>query len=516
MSESARSAERSDVRVAFRPTPEDPMTLIPVRSRTIAAAAALAVLSLAASPAWAMERVHPGPGTPNPSQVVEPKTLAREPDPVVLPGSAIPGAKGLALGGFRLFAHRGGRVQPIPFDINERDEEGLYVLPSGKEPMKGTGRFAANSELAYMAHDAGDRVASPALPAGWERAFEIETNDPLDGARAWAYLLYFAAGAPAKSPEDYVGIREVKEKDPFTGKPYAELTGKGFYVRNTEGSTSWYHFRGTREAGYEEKSFSDHVSVRNRLEILGLVPFNVNEESIWSETPNYYDGAVRFIRRVRLKILVGKIKVPTGIVYDVTGYDRIANVPAKIKIPAAVKAISRDAWAWYGLDLNSDAAGKYTFYSNNHPEGLPITGVGDPEAKNFGFEKKELVPSRKYWSVVAGPYGTLMRRHIASEDLEKKGFRHYVTFVDDRKQSYAPEYEKGQVGNVLTWMEVQNAPYGEVTFGSYWYYPPRFKYPDDVQTYLNILDHPLTSKATAIAPKGAGGPSQAQDTSKSQ
>jgi hypothetical protein len=154
--------------------------------------------------------------------------------------------------------------------------------------------------------------------------------------------------------------------------------------------------------------------------------------------------------------VVGRIKVPTGVVYDVTAYDRISAAPAKVKIPAAVKAISRDAWASYGLDLNPDAAGKYTFYSNKHPDGIPITGAN--EERNFGFDERELIPSRDYWSVVTGPYGTIIRRHVTPPEIEKRGVRHYLTFVDDQKRKYGPEFYKGQVGNVLSWLEVQNAP----------------------------------------------------------
>ena len=354
------------------------------------------------------------------------------------------------------------------------------------------------SELAYMAHDTGDRVSPSSLPGGWTKAFEIETVDPLNGQKGWAYLLHFAEEAPPKSPADYVSITEVDEPDPYTGKPYAVIQGEYFYGRSMKNSPIFYHFRGTKQGGYEEKSFSDHFSTRSRMKIMGFIPFKVDEKSIWSETPAYYDGSVRFIRRIKLKILVAKIKVPTGIVIDITGYDRIANVPVKIKIPAAIKAISRDAWVSYGLDLNAEAAGKYTFYSNTHPEGIPITGNDSPEGKSFGFKKKELASSRDYWSVVTGPYGTFMRRHLTPPDLEERGVRHYATFVDDLEEDYKPEYEEGQVGNHLSWLEVQNAPYGMMTMNSYVYYPPRFKYPDDVQTYLNILDNPITSVATEL------------------
>ena len=465
--------------------------------------AALAALPLffwlSAMPLSAFAQAIRVPTAPSPAPpLLDHGTLTREPDPITIQGSALLRAQGLSIGAFRLFAHTEAKVNPIPFDLNERDEDGQYVLPSGPEPMKGTGKLGKTSELAYMAHDTGDRVQASELPAGWDRAFEIETTDPLNGRKSWVYLLHFAANPPAKSQVDYVSLTEVKEPDPLTGKPYVILKSPFFQVRNKEGSTSWYDFHGTREAGYEEKSFSDHISIRNRLKIAGIIPFSANEDTIWSDTPAYYDGAVRLIRRVKLKILIGKIKVPTGIVYDVTAYDRVTNVPAKAKIPAAVKAISRDAWAWYGLDLNKNAAGKYTFYSNTHPKGIPITGRDEPPGKSFGFDRKELIPSKNYWSVVTGPYGTVLRRHITPPELEARGVRHYLTFTDDLTKPFPPEYEKGQVGNVLSWLEVQNAPYGEMTIYSYMYTPPHFHYPEDVPMYLNILDHPLRSKVSEI------------------
>ncbi len=435
---------------------------------------------------------------------IEARTLSREPDPIIIQGKEIPGAQGLSVEGFRVYAHRDGETRPIPFDLNERDGDGDYVLPQGEKPTEGSGLLDEKSELAYMAHDTGDRVSPSSLSGGWTKAFEIETTDPLNGQKGWAYLLHFAQDPPPKADEDYVSVTEVEEPDPYTGKPYAELEGKYFYGRSMKNSPIFYYFHGTREGGYEEKVFSDHFTTRSRMKIMGFIPFSVDEHGIWSETPAYYDGAVRFIRRVKLKIIVGKIKIPTGIVIDVTAYDRIANVPVKIKIPAVMKAISRDAWASYGLDLNRQAAGKYTFYSNNHPEGIPITGEDNPEGKSFDFKNKELSPSKDYWSVVAGPYGTFMRRHMTPPDLEERGVRHYSTLVDDIEKEYAPEYEKGQVGNHLSWLEVQHAPYGMITMNSYAYYPPHFKYPEDVKRYLNILDHPITSTATEIGGSGEG------------
>ena len=432
------------------------------------------------------------------TRIIEPRSLSREPDPVVVQGKEIPGAQDLPLDGFRVYAHRDGVMVPIPFDFNERDEDGDYVLPQGEKPTKGTGLVDEKSELAYMAHDTGDRVGASSLPEGWKKAFEIQTVDPLNSRKGWAYLLHFAKDAPPKSPEDYVSITEVDEPDPLTGKPYVVVQGKYFYGRNVKNSPIFYHLHGTRAGGYEEKSFSDHFSTRSRMKIMGFIPFSVDESSIWCETPAYYDGSVRFIRRIKLKILVGKIKVPTGIIIDITGYDLVANVPVKIKIPAAVKAISRDAWASYGLDLNSEASGKYTFYSNTRPEGIPITGKNGSKGKGFGFDGKDLAPSKDFWSVVTGPYGTFMMRHMTPPDLEARGLRHYIGLVDNLKEEYAPEYEKGQVGNQLNWLEVQNAPYGMITMHSYVYYPPHFKYPDDVQAYLNILDNPITSVATEV------------------
>ncbi|MDP3938504.1 MAG: hypothetical protein Q8R92_10260 [Deltaproteobacteria bacterium] len=468
----------------------------------VALAAVVFFLAMPIRSSAAADGVSKAPEAEAVAGLLKPRSLTREPDPVVIQGKEIPNARGLAIDGFRVYAHRDGVTVPIPFDFNERDEDGDYVLTQGQKPTKGTGLVADASELAYMAHDTGDRVSASSLPGGWTKAFEIETADPLNDRKGWAYLLHFGKDAPPRSSDDYVSITEVDEPDPFTGKPYVVIQGKYFYGRNIKNSPIFYHLRGTKEGGYEEKSFSDHFSTRSRMKIMGFVPFSVDETSIWSETPAYYDGSVRFIRRINLKILVGKVKIPTGIVIDITGYDLLANVPIKIKIPSVVKAISRDAWASYGLDLNSEAAGEYTFYSNTHPEGIPITGKNDPEGKSFGFDKKELVSSKDYWSIITGPYGTFMRRHTTPAEIEEGGVRQYSTFVDDLDEEYAPEYEKGQVGNHLTWLEVQNAPYGLINMNSYVYYPPHFKYPDDVQTYLNVLDNPITSSVTEVGRSG--------------
>lgn len=104
-----------------------------------------------------------------------------------------------------LLALKEGALTPIPFQIDERDPEGSYVMTGGKTAGcdADRGRLDGNDELVFLAEDAGDRLPTKERLSGGSR-IELQVTDPRYPDRhAWAYLARYDNEAPC-SGTDYI------------------------------------------------------------------------------------------------------------------------------------------------------------------------------------------------------------------------------------------------------------------------------------------------------------------------
>jgi hypothetical protein len=151
------------------------------------------------------------------------KTLKRTEDPVIIEGKDLMSLLGSRPDRLSLMAWTYDGFQPVPFQMDERDEKGEYVFTMSVEGGKTTPsneadqdpKLDANDELVFMVFDAGDRHPEVSFPDGVDKGVEIEITDPVDGGKAWIYLFAFKNEAP-RSGLDYVrgaavraGLRQV-------------------------------------------------------------------------------------------------------------------------------------------------------------------------------------------------------------------------------------------------------------------------------------------------------------------
>lgn len=112
--------------------------------------------------------------------------INRPQDPVMVPGAGFTGFSDVPLDELVLYAYQSGAWTPIPFQIDEVNVTGTYVVSDG-------GRLDDNDELVFMAGDTGDSVGQEIWPDDPESKlyprYEISITDPLSpGDRAWVYL----------------------------------------------------------------------------------------------------------------------------------------------------------------------------------------------------------------------------------------------------------------------------------------------------------------------------------------
>jgi len=131
-------------------------------------------------------------------------------DPVELPAAKLRALKGTPVGHLGLIASRGGRVRPIPFQVDQRSGRKL-ALPEGSEPTRAErpGIIGPDDLVVFMACDAGERLApadvekGAAAPSLWR---EIRLDDPLDHTAGFVYLV--VADQPPEPPARYVAYEK--------------------------------------------------------------------------------------------------------------------------------------------------------------------------------------------------------------------------------------------------------------------------------------------------------------------
>jgi hypothetical protein len=300
---------------------------------------------------------------------------------VTVEGRDFPSAFRVAVGRLTLWRMTGGKLQPIRFQIDERDGSGQLALPNGPEPSQdeSPGVFDDNDLLVFAARDSGDqaRVANAA---------EIQVTDPLTGASRWAYVR-LDAGMPAGMPEDVeydAGARLVR------ARAYSLTLG-------THVPTAFSFMDGNRAYG---RNLLDRLKVRVTARVFwGLLQFRRNEDDVTTILLAWKSGPVRVIHRSQLKVRLGYGLSPPKIVAEDFYTADTFESPIIVRLPFDLRYVFGDLTVRIFLDF--DGLHHSRIFADGHqPE--PI-GCDQPAPAVNGIATN--------WFGVAGPEGTFVRLH---------------------------------------------------------------------------------------------------------
>ncbi|MFC1889541.1 hypothetical protein ACFL4G_07270 [Thermodesulfobacteriota bacterium] len=421
------------------------------------------------------------------------RTLARTSDPVTVRGERIRAFSRVPIEGLRLYAEREGALIPIPFQVDEIDLRGLYVLPEGKRPNRDAGdkQFAeltdglvdANDELVFMAGDLGGRVGSPEAPTGCGRALEVEVVDPIDGGRGWAYL-FECHDPPPRSERDYVDFDPARDL----------IDAEGYVLGYSPDQDLVYteHIAIKEEGGGDGSNLIDRMNIRFHASILiKSITFSRNEDDFVSEVISYKDGPVRVMRRVgnRMRLVLG-LRSPEIIAYSVY-YGRSIESPNTFNMPVSMKAVVKDVDFVGSTDYSSSAIGML-FYSSGNRAGSIVDGISSPQEDSIDREDNE-------WTVLTGPQGTILTRLVLGPKFRSQ-IGNRLHYVDDKATPNRPENEHGQyptIGFIPTNL-MELAP-GLYHYNVHIYVLPGYR-PGDEKTRLDILDTPLQTRINPLGP----------------
>ncbi|MEW6776276.1 MAG: hypothetical protein AB1405_08280, partial [Bdellovibrionota bacterium] len=361
----------------------------------------------------------------------KPKTLQRTADAMVVSGDPLSALWGKKLDKMRLFSLQGGAFAPIPYQIDKRGTEGDYLIPQAsmsEDVMEETGfdqrtdaerrqerikhfekkrkdyeenvakgkmkqadldemrrvayfderpdELDYNDELVLMARDLGDRVHRSLWPT--KEGIELEVEDPLNGEKAWAYLLYFPTSAPPASPKDYV---KYDPKGDMVEGQYAKLD----FIDNKP--LILEQIVGKMPNGGTLPNILDRFKLRIKIKprLLFCAPLRFDENNTKSFTIGYKDGPVRVIRRNIFWITFGGLKVPffpKAVIYYVF-YDNALIGPTEIYNPFNPKIMPCGGSHFTaGVDLRKSVYG-IELYTQDNPSNIVVDGKMNETEKNI-------------------------------------------------------------------------------------------------------------------------------------
>ncbi len=411
------------------------------------------------------------------------KTMTRSHDFVVVHGSELKENRSKEISTLALIASVNGRIQPIPFQVDEINRDGDWVLPrtppylENKEAQvdrdEDNGRLDNNDELVFMIRDTGDRLHRRYLPEGAEDVDEIMLEDPDDHGRSWVYLCSFVS-EPPKSDKDYANYLLPRNR---VVTPSYEL---GFSL---EVPISWDYIS---IMGCE--NLIDRLKLRFDLKVFGI-RYGIDETQFLSTLSSYKDGPIRVIRRVRSSISLVKFFKTPSVSSETIYYDNSVVIPYRIKLPVSPAPFKRlvkirmrggeDMQNLHGWRVKTDV----------DPQWLNIDGKMDAT-------EKSIVAEDIRWFFLAGPEQCLLKRAILDKKLDGSPqvlpIKTSLFYVDDDNTSDPPEFVPGQSPNIGYWLERLNELPKGVTQFHFISYMIKEGYRRGIEDeYLKIMDRPV-------------------------
>jgi hypothetical protein len=413
-------------------------------------------------------------------------TFARLHDPVVVSVGRLSGASGLRAAGFRLYRVGDGALEPIPFQLDALDDEGLIVPGVAGDAFT----LDDDDELVFMAMDVGQRLTDAGFAPGADRVLEIEVHDPAGAARGWVYLAYFTGAPPPPAERRYVWL------DPATH----EVRSDFYTVRYGDGRNFFTHMQVLPAAGGSGRNMLLRTGMRAKPTFRFLMKtwsFELTEQNQRAELEAVRVGPVRVSRRFRMRIDIGRFfpEMPGGTVQ--TAHYRSSFVtPSQFEIPGLALKVLDDVEI-ENLAHFRDELEDVRFYDANHPDGLHVTGSEAAGVANDGDHD---------WWVASGPDGSFLTSFAVPDEWLSWGVQRGTmvvggeTRVDTASGEPRPTHAVGYT--LLNMNRLQRG--GAYKLEQATVVLPRRYQPGDESGAMAMLRQPLAVSIMALDPSGVG------------
>jgi len=309
------------------------------------------------------------------SSVVVVKSLTRDADPVIVKGEQLGLMLGRPIDKLRLYAWRDGKMEPIPFQIDERDDKGELCFPLGAEPNADLdkGLLDANDELVFMIGDVGDKVKAEALPENRRAAMCIVSEDPIDGGKGYAYVLDFD-DPPSPSSMDYVDW--IADKRTVRSHIYT--------IGNTNPEfPALLDFMSIGSGPSRNINRLDRFKMRVTASMLaGKANITRTEEDVHVRFLSHIDGPVRVVIKMEFTLTMFMGIQSPSLIRIQTSYGNSSDFPNVVTIPFNIDFLFSNVNVVSSIDFSENMAGA-KFYNGYNQQGLEIDGKMSEEERRM-------------------------------------------------------------------------------------------------------------------------------------
>lgn len=348
--------------------------------------------------------------------------------PIVVTGKEILSVARYPISTYRLFrVMPSGAAEAIPFQMDEINDDGDYVLDQGKDitSKTGNGIFDAQDELTFM----GDDVGAVNQPTSWPQGkpnvlYELKithpVSNPMGPSMGAVYIGIYFSNAPQISPRKYV----VFSRDTalvHTSKYKYQFDNQNWLVaKKVEVAKD-----GTNPVVYEPMLDSTTFYMKGDLKY--FITVEANHRSIESELEAWRSGPIRSLVRVSFYYRLLKLKIELGMYTEISFFSNAVYLPAIMYNPIdGRKSLNAGSGMYYGLALR-DNPNLYNIETNMVRHEIVASNALLASGRSFynrlvGGDKPDSQASQGlYWISAQGGGKSIYMEITPGADLQKEG-----------------------------------------------------------------------------------------------
>lgn len=324
-----------------------------------------------------------------------------------------------------------GRFEPVPFQIDERDEFGMvWFSRTGFERDGNADVFDGHDQLLFMYEDGGARLPDSAeMPTGTVLA-ELEVQSP----SAEPLYFYLVADNPERSQTRYI------EHDPSTGvtrTPYYFLTA------DPENELNWQYLGYNGYTGPADASIIDTLKMRMSGGIfMRFARVTLDNDNLRPKRIGFRIGPIRSVMHLETSVVFAGLPV-MKLHVQAMRFPGHYEAHSYAKIPGLYRRTVRHPQVAVTIDGNNLRGGKTWTAAGGTLRGT-VDGYMDAEER--ALVEKPLSTDNSWIIFDSGKGFALLTELLIPEELE--GIPLDLVYQDDAELDNTPESYPGQLPNV--------------------------------------------------------------------
>ncbi len=313
--------------------------------------------------------------------------------PIILKAKQIKSISRYPIEFYRLYrTQANGTAVPIPFQIDEVNELGDYVLEGGPlaNSQSGNRYFDGLDELSFMGDDVGPIGPPKTWPASKKPdvLYELTLHHPDQQSMSGAvYIGIFFRNPPAAVQQRYV-IFDVGRDQIRTSRYSYHFDPQNYLVVDNIMMRS-------RKEGAADLSLIDSSTFFMKADLKYFLTVNANHRSVDSRLEAFRSGPIRTIVRVSFFYTFLKLKFEVGMYTEVSFFSNLVILPAVMYMPIdGVKHFNEGSGFYYGFALQ-DNPSTLDFQTN-------MSSMEQASSTWLNLLKRERQMPEIYWASLVG------------------------------------------------------------------------------------------------------------------